>query len=124
MKKKSFAIFICMIFFCSIFTGCNKQEVTVQEEDTELKNKTVQDESNTSEKEETEKIQKTEKSHLTIPKNKKEEEELFGTTDKNGNWVPPEGSYTDSKTGTIYNKEGVVVGVDPKYFKPDPNAVG
>lgn len=125
MKKKLLLIFTCIIFSCFIFTGCNKQETTVQQSTTKTKTQADSDEADSSEKEnETEKTQKTEKDQLTVPHNKKEEEELFGTTDKNGNWVAPEESYTDKKTGNIYNKEGVLIGVDPKYFKPNPNAVG
>lgn len=125
MKKKIFAIITCVIFSCFIFIGCSKQETAIHKDNTEIETETVSEEADVSEKEnETEKTQKTEKDQLTVPHNKKEEEELFGTTDKNGNWVAPEESYTDKKTGNIYNKEGVLIGVDPKYFKPNPNAVG
>lgn len=122
MKKKLLVIFTCVIFSCSIFTGCNKQETAIHKDNTEIETETVSEEADVSKKEETEKSEKAQPK--TIPKTKKEEEELFGTTDKNGNWVAPEDSYTDKKTGNIYNKEGVLIGVDPKYFKPNPNAVG
>lgn len=123
MKKKLLVMFTCLVFSCSIFTGCTKQKAVVQQNTPEIKTETAaSDEADSSEKEK--ETDKSEKEQLTIPHNKKEEEELFGTTDKNGNWVAPEESYTDKKTGNIYNKEGVLIGVDPKYFKPNPNAVG
>lgn len=124
MKKKIFAIITCVIFSCFIFTGCSKQETAIHKDNTEIETETVSEEADVSEKEETEKSEKTQSK--TIPKTKKEEEELFGTSDENGNWIPPEGSYTDPKTGTVYNKEGTVIGNDPRYYNPNryPNAVG
>lgn len=56
---------------------------------------------------------------------KEEEEEMFGTVDEQGNWTPPEGSYVDPKTGTILNKDGVVVGTTQKpTFKARPGSKG
>ncbi len=59
-----------------------------------------------------------------IPKTKEEEEELFGKTTLDGQWIPPEGSYK-YPDGNIYNKEGLVIG---QWRKPTEkeitNAVG
>lgn len=60
--------------------------------------------------------------NFTIPKNKKEYEELFGTKNESGRWIPPEDSYVDPKSGNILNREGVVIGTTNT--KPNPDAVG
>ena len=59
----------------------------------------------------------------TIPQNKEEKEKLFGST-KSGVWIPPKDSYTDPKTGDVYNREGTLIGSRNKGVIDDSNAVG
>ena len=63
---------------------------------------------------------------LPIPQTKEDEEELFGTVNEAGRWIPPEGSYVDPKDGSIRNKYGGVIGntKPPEYFKNNPGKYG
>lgn len=61
----------------------------------------------------------------SIPRDEKEYTEKFGTKDQSGKWTPPENSYTDPKTGTIYNEDGVRIGgVEEAPHKARPGSKG
>ena len=105
---------------CLLCSGCSRDEAEKQD---------VQDTSASVESE-TEYVTETDSSEdkqsLPIPRNKQEEEELFGTTNEAGQWIPPEGFYVDPKTGVIFNKEGGVIGntKPPEYFQAHPGKYG
>lgn len=110
-KKKMGILLIAAAFLC---TGCGNQgaengknnEATEAISEAEAEGKTG-----------------SQGQKLTVPTTQQEHDELFGKTDSSGKWTPPKDSYTDPKTGNIYNKEGVVIG-GPRPTKPVPGAVG
>lgn len=61
----------------------------------------------------------------SIPRDEKEYAEKFGSKDLSGKWAPPENSYTDPKTGAIYNEDGVRIGgVEEAPHKARPGSKG
>lgn len=112
---KLFALTLGIGTICVLGTACHRADTA--EKHTEAFSFTV--ESDTEDQAENVNLGKT----PTIPRNQKEQEELFGKTDKSGRWIPPEDSYVDPKTGNTINKEGVVIDLG-KPTKPNPNAVG
>lgn len=70
-------------------------------------------------------VNSTSTQELQVPRTKEELEEALGSVNEQGNWTPPEGSYIDSKTGNIINKDGVVVGTTQEpYTKARPGSQG
>ena len=119
-KEKQFVCFIVML--CFLCSGCGTKESERQdapENATEVETG-IMDESET----EPETTLPENRSLPPIPKTKKEEEELFGKTTSDGQWILPEGAYRDWD-GNIYNKEGLVIGQWRKPTKEEiENAVG
>lgn len=116
LKKVCIYTFTAMMICCTC-NGCNNKETTTQS----IQKDSVKAES------ETENLSESDLANdrtLTMPSNKLEQEELFGTTDKSGRWIAPKNSYTDPKTGQIYNKEGVVIGNTNKKPRSHPDAAG
>ena len=112
---KLFALTLGIGTICVFGTACHRADTA--EKQTETVSFTA--ESDTADQAENVNLGKA----PTIPRNKKEQEEFFGKTDKSGRWIPPEDSYVDPKTGNTINKEGVVIELG-KPTKPNPNAVG
>lgn len=112
---KILSCFFVAVLICCVCNGCNNKDAsTANGDDKNMESRVENETDSTSKKSGT----------LTIPSNRAEKEELFGTTDKFGRWTAPKASYTDPKTGQIYNKEGIVIGNKNKTVKPNPDAVG
>lgn len=118
-KTKIRGCLFALALVCGICTGCGSKENLDSQQNSEAASSASAESSPITEEETEAAVSgKT----MTIPKTQKEHDELFGTVDENGEFVPPEDSYVNPKTGNIINREGVVIG--SAFTKPCPYAVG
>ena len=119
MKHTVKAQIFTVLLICLLCSGCGKGRTSKQIED----QPPVSTEFKAEQATETDLLRETDFSTnskpLTPPRTKEEEEELYGSTNEAGEWIPPKDSHIDSKTGNVYNKDGSVIGNirGPEYFK-------
>lgn len=118
---KRICVYLLLTLSIVSFTGCNGQ---IQKENSNINNInqeiTIPPTSIPTKKNHS----RVNKKNLKVPRTEKEYEEKFGTTDKNGNFIPPKGSYVDKETGTIYNSDGVVIGSECTPHPARPGSLG
>lgn len=116
MKKttKITRMYVLAVLIGCLLCGCAHKEDSLSVESEKNKSESITEQGTT----------KKELPHKTIPRNNKDKEELFGHTTNSGVWIPPKDSYTDPKTGDIYNKEGTLIGSRNHGVIDDSNAVG
>lgn len=120
MKKltKIIKMYVFAVLVGCLLCGCVHREdssaVKLESEENESKSMTEQGTSN----------QEVPHKTKTIPQNKEEKEKLFGRVTNSGVWIPPKDSYTDPKTGDVYNREGTLIGSRNNGVIDDSDAVG